>query len=107
MDFSEEEMGQYFCVAVSFLEFVGISPASRSQEAARRWAIVTRSEYSRFGTTVMRQLKAAVEYGQVMPNIPQMGRFFSSVSGALQIATEDRASATAALQEAEANMLHR
>jgi len=55
----------------------------------------------------LRQLKAAVEYGQVMPNIPQMGRFFSSVSGALQIATEDRASATAALQEAEANMLHR
>jgi maltose/maltodextrin transport system substrate-binding protein len=55
----------------------------------------------------LRQLKAAVEYGQVMPNIPQMGRFFSSVSGALQIATEGRASATAALQEAEANMLHR
>jgi hypothetical protein len=42
-----------FCVAFSFLEFVGISPASRSQEAARRWAIVTRSEYSRFGTTVI------------------------------------------------------
>ena len=56
---------------------------------------------------LLRQLKAAVEYGQVMPNIPQMARFFSSVSGALQIATEGRASATAALQEAEANMLHR
>ncbi|MBV8416265.1 MAG: maltose/maltodextrin ABC transporter substrate-binding protein MalE, partial [Verrucomicrobia bacterium] len=49
---------------------------------------------------LLRQLKAAVEYGQVMPNIPQMGRFFSSVSGALQIATEGRASAKAALQEA-------
>jgi hypothetical protein len=36
-----------------------------------------------------------------------MGRFFSSVSGALQIATEGRASAPAALQEAEANMLQR
>jgi maltose/maltodextrin transport system substrate-binding protein len=56
---------------------------------------------------LLRQLKAAVEYGQVMPNIPQMGRFFSSVSGALQIATEGRASAPAALQEAEVNMLHR
>jgi len=55
---------------------------------------------------LLRQLKVAVEYGQVMPNIPQMGRFFSSVSGALQIATEGRASAEAALQEAEANMLH-
>src|SRR5215831_212532 len=55
---------------------------------------------------LLRQLKVAVEYGQVMPNIPQMGRFFSSVSGALQIATEGRASAKAALLEAEANMLH-
>ena len=55
---------------------------------------------------LLRQLKAAVEFGQVMPNIPQMGRFFSSVSGALQIATEGRASAKAALQEAEANILH-
>src|SRR5271165_6866650 len=53
---------------------------------------------------LLRQLNAAVEYGQVMPNIPQMGRFFSSVSGALQIATQGRASAQAALQEAEANM---
>ena len=39
-----------------------------------------------------------------VPNIPEMGRFFSSVSGALQIATQGRASAQAALQEAEANM---
>ena len=53
---------------------------------------------------LLRQLHASVEYGQVMPNIPEMGRFFSSVSGALEIATEDRASAEAALQEAEANM---
>src|SRR5215813_5173231 len=55
---------------------------------------------------LLRQLKAAVEFGQVMPNIPQMGRFFSSVSGALQIATEGRASAKAALQEAEESILH-
>jgi maltose/maltodextrin transport system substrate-binding protein len=55
---------------------------------------------------LLRELDAAVEYGEVMPNIPQMGRFFSSVSGALQIATEGRASAKAALQEAEATMLH-
>jgi maltose-binding protein MalE len=53
---------------------------------------------------LLRQLNAAVEYGQVMPNIPKMGRFFSSVSGALQIATQGRASAQAALQEAEANI---
>ena len=39
----------------------------------------------------LRQLKATVEYSQVMPNMPQMWRFFSSMSGALQIATEGRA----------------
>ena len=55
---------------------------------------------------LLRQLKAAVENGQVMPNIPQMGRFFSSLSGALQIATEGRASVKAALQEAEESILH-
>jgi maltose/maltodextrin transport system substrate-binding protein len=53
---------------------------------------------------LLRQLDAAVEDGQVMPNIPRMGRFFSSVSGALQIATQGRASAKAALQEAEAEL---
>jgi maltose/maltodextrin transport system substrate-binding protein len=53
---------------------------------------------------LLRQLHASVEYGQVMPNIPQMGRFFSSVSGALEIATEGRASAEVALQQAEENM---
>ena len=46
---------------------------------------------------LLRQLKTCVDYGQVMPNIPQMGRFFSSVGAALQIATNGRASAQAAL----------
>ena len=55
---------------------------------------------------LLRELNAVVEYGQVMPNIPEMGSFFTSVSGALQIATQGRASAQAALQEAEANMRH-
>jgi maltose-binding protein MalE len=42
-----------------------------------------------------------------MPNIPQMGRFFSSVGAALEIAINGQLSPQAALQEAEANMLHR
>ena len=54
----------------------------------------------------LRQLKASMDCGEVMPNIPQMGRFFSAVGTALQIATEGRASAKAALQEAEATMKH-
>ena len=55
---------------------------------------------------LLRQLKVSVDYGEVMPNIPQMGRFFSAVGAALQIATQGQASARAALQEAEANMRH-
>jgi maltose/maltodextrin transport system substrate-binding protein len=55
---------------------------------------------------LLRQLKASCDYGQIMPNIPQMGRYFTSVGAALQIATNGQASAQAALQEAEANMRH-
>jgi maltose/maltodextrin transport system substrate-binding protein len=52
----------------------------------------------------LRRLKISADFGEVMPNVPQMGRFFSAVGAALQIATEGQASAQAALQEAEANM---
>ena len=55
---------------------------------------------------LLRQLKVSVEYGQIMPNIPQMGRYFTSVGAALQIATSGHASPQAALEEAEANMRH-
>jgi maltose/maltodextrin transport system substrate-binding protein len=57
--------------------------------------------------TRLQQLKISVDYGVVMPNVPQMGRFFSAVGAALQISTEGRASAWEALREAKANMLHR
>jgi len=53
---------------------------------------------------LLRQLKVSCDYGQIMPNIPQMGRYFTSVGAALQIATNGQASAQAALQEAEAIM---
>jgi maltose/maltodextrin transport system substrate-binding protein len=52
----------------------------------------------------LRELKASVDYGQVMPNIPQMGRFFSAVGAALELAAEGQLPARTALQEAEANM---
>ena len=38
--------------------------------------------------------------GVVMPNIPQMSKFWGAVGAALQIATSGRASAQAALDEA-------
>ena len=53
----------------------------------------------------LRQLKVAVDAGQVMPNIPQMGRFFTALGTALQIATEGHASPESALREAAATML--
>ena len=55
----------------------------------------------------VRELKASVDYGQVMPNVPQMGRFFSSLGAALQLAVNGRLSPRNALLEAEANMLDR
>ena len=54
----------------------------------------------------LRELKACVDYGQIMPNIPQMGRFFSAVGAALQLAADGRLSARNALKEAEANVRH-
>ena len=55
---------------------------------------------------LLRQLKASVEWGQIMPNITQMSRYFTSVGAALQVATTGQASPQAALQEAQANMRH-
>jgi maltose/maltodextrin transport system substrate-binding protein len=52
----------------------------------------------------VRELNAAIDLGQVMPNIPEMGVFFSSVGDALQIATQGRASAQRALSDAAADM---
>jgi maltose/maltodextrin transport system substrate-binding protein len=54
----------------------------------------------------LRQLKASVDIGQVMPNVPEMGRFFTSMSAALQLAEDGRLSAGAALHQAEANIRH-
>lgn len=53
---------------------------------------------------LVRELKVAVDHGEVMPNIPQMGRFFSSVGTALQIATDGQASAQEALRDAAMSM---
>ena len=54
----------------------------------------------------LRELKVSVDYGQVMPNIPQMGRFFSALGAALQLAADGRLPARTALLEAAANMKH-
>jgi maltose/maltodextrin transport system substrate-binding protein len=53
---------------------------------------------------LLTELKASVDDGQIMPNIPQMGRFFSALGAALQLAADGRLSARTALTDAEANM---
>jgi maltose/maltodextrin transport system substrate-binding protein len=53
---------------------------------------------------LVRKLKLAVDHGEVMANIPQMGRFFSAMGAALQIAADGQASAQEPLHEAAASM---
>jgi len=55
----------------------------------------------------LRQLKASVDIGHVMPNIPRMGRFFSSLDAALQLAVDGSLSASEALRQAEVNIRRR
>jgi len=40
-----------------------------------------------------------------MPNIPEMGKFWSSMASALQIATNGQATPQAALDDAKNNMM--
>jgi maltose/maltodextrin transport system substrate-binding protein len=53
---------------------------------------------------LLQQLEICVDHGDVMPNIPQMGRFFTVMGAALQTATDGQATAEAALREADVNM---
>jgi maltose/maltodextrin transport system substrate-binding protein len=53
---------------------------------------------------LLQQLQECVDHGEVMPNIPQMGRFFTVMGAALQTATDGQATAEKALSEADANM---
>jgi maltose/maltodextrin transport system substrate-binding protein len=52
----------------------------------------------------VRQLKEALDQGEIMPNVPQMGLFFDAVGSAMQIATDGQASAGRALRDAAAQM---
>jgi maltose/maltodextrin transport system substrate-binding protein len=70
-------------------------------------ALISLYETMAKDSALLRELKAGVDQGEIMPNIPQMGRFFSALGTALEIATEDRASPEAASREAEAVMRER
>jgi maltose/maltodextrin transport system substrate-binding protein len=51
------------------------------------------------------EMKRCADEGEVMPNVSQMGRFWISIATALELATNGRSSAAAALAEAQRNML--
>ncbi|HYY26733.1 MAG TPA: maltose/maltodextrin ABC transporter substrate-binding protein MalE [Chthoniobacterales bacterium] len=70
-------------------------------------ALISLYERMAKDSALLRELKAGVDQGQIMPNVPQMGCFFSALGTALQIATEGHASPEAASQEAEAIMRER
>ena len=53
---------------------------------------------------LLRDLKTCADAGEVMPNIPQMGRFWSAVGSAMEIATDGRATPEVALKQAADNM---
>jgi maltose/maltodextrin transport system substrate-binding protein len=51
------------------------------------------------------EMEACAEAGEVMPNIPQMGRYWSALGSALQVATNGQATPEAALSDAQNSML--
>jgi maltose/maltodextrin transport system substrate-binding protein len=53
---------------------------------------------------LVRDLDRCVKEGEVMPNVPEMGRFFSALGGAIQVATQNRATPQSALEEAAAEI---
>ena len=48
----------------------------------------------------LRELKAVIDQGEIMPNIPEMGRFFSALGRALETAANEQLSPEQALQQA-------
>jgi maltose/maltodextrin transport system substrate-binding protein len=51
------------------------------------------------------QMKRCVDEGEVMPNIPQMGRFWGCMAATLEIATSGRCGPAATLEDAQREML--
>jgi maltose/maltodextrin transport system substrate-binding protein len=94
-DLAEEFLENYF------LTEQGLSGADHAKPVGVP-ALISLYEAMAKDSPLLRELKVGVDQGQIMPNIPQMGRFFSALGTALQITTEGRALPEAASREAEA-----
>ena len=67
-------------------------------------ALKALSEEMAAKNTLIKTTYESAQNGDVMPNIPQMGKFWSSMATAFQIATNGQASPRAALDDAKKNM---
>jgi maltose/maltodextrin transport system substrate-binding protein len=96
-------------IAKEFLERVFFKvEAQRAMNQAKPIGVPALKEYYEEvakDNELVRELKKAVELGEVMPNLPQMGRFFSSLETALQVATNNQATPCQALEEARATLV--
>ena len=59
----------------------------------------------RQGNPLLSEMKRCVDEGEMMPNIPQMGRFWRCMAAALKIATSGRSGPAVALEDAQREML--
>jgi maltose/maltodextrin transport system substrate-binding protein len=99
-DLAEEFLENYF------LTEQGLTAADRAKPIGVP-ALISLYETMAKDSALLAELKAGVDQGQIMPNVPQMGCFFSAFGTALQTATEGHASPEAASREAEAIMRER
>jgi maltose/maltodextrin transport system substrate-binding protein len=99
-DLAEEFLENYF------LTERGLTAADHAKPIGVP-ALISLYETMAKDSALLRELKAAVDQGQIMPNIPEMGRFFSAFGTAVETATEGHASPDAASREAEAIMRER
>jgi maltose/maltodextrin transport system substrate-binding protein len=67
-------------------------------------ALITLAQQLAQTNPLLKEMQSCVDQGEVMPNIPEMGRFWTAFGSALQLAANGRASAQAALREAAENM---
>jgi maltose/maltodextrin transport system substrate-binding protein len=96
-DLAQEFLEHYFLTDQGLAAINGAKPIGLP-------ALISTYEMIAKDNPLLREFKSAIDQGQIMPNIPEMGRFFTAVGAGLQIATEGRASPEAALKEAAANL---
>src|SRR6516165_4737802 len=67
-------------------------------------ALISLAQQMQETNPLLKEMRSCDEQGEVTPNIPEMGRFWTAFGSALEVATNGRATAQAALQEAAENM---